>query len=93
MGKRSIMKITEINRDYKLSETFVIECIESKWIIPCDCEHNMLDEEDVARLLLIRDLKEEFGVNDESVPIILHLIDQIHSLQAQVRHFLDPDRK
>lgn len=36
------------------------------------------DMEDIARMLLIRDLKEDFGVNDESIPVILYLIDQLH---------------
>lgn len=90
MIKKSIMNIKEINLNYRLSETFIIECIESKWISPCDCEKNLLDEEDLARLLLIRDLKEDFGVNNEAVPIILHLIDEIHALQSQVKRFLEP---
>ena len=92
MGKKSILNITDINLNYKISETFIIACIESRWILPCDCENNLLDEEDIARLLLIRDLKEEFGVNDESIPIILHLIDQIHALKAQVKRFLESER-
>ena len=92
MGNISILNIKEINLNYKLSETFIIECIESRWIIPRDCENNLLDEEDITRLLLIRDLKDEFGVNDESIPIILHLLDQIYALQAQVKRLLEPDR-
>jgi chaperone modulatory protein CbpM len=92
MGKKSILNIKEINLNYKLSETFIIECIESRWILPCDCENNHLDEEDIARLMLIKDLKHDFGANNESVPIILHLIDQIHALQAQVKRFFERDK-
>ena len=36
---------------------------------------------DVARAHLIRDLKGDFGVNDEGVDIILHLVDQLHGLR------------
>ena len=38
----------------------------------------MFDEEDVCRILLIHDLKDKFGVNDEAVPVILHLVDQLN---------------
>ena len=41
----------------------------------------ILSELDAARARLIRDLKEDFGVNDEGVEIVLHLIDQLHGLR------------
>lgn len=91
MGKKS-MNIHEIIQSYELSETFIVECIQSEWIVPCDCEKNLLDDEDIARLMLIRDLKRDFGVNDESVPIILHLVDQIHALQARVKQKFEYDK-
>ena len=53
----------------------------------------LLDREDVTRMLLVNDLKTNFGVNDEAIPIILHLIDQIHSLQAQVKQFIEKQGK
>ncbi|MBN2400973.1 MAG: hypothetical protein JXN64_01095 [Spirochaetes bacterium] len=87
-----MLEIKEIIRSYELSETFIIECIRSKWIIPCDCEKNLLDEEDVARLMLIRDLKRDFGVNDESIPIILHLVDQMYALQTRMKQKVKFDR-
>jgi chaperone modulatory protein CbpM len=36
---------------------------------------------DVARARLIRDLKDDFGVNDAGVDVILHLLDQLHGLR------------
>ena len=56
----------------------IIHFIEEKWIVPFDKVHNQFDEEDIARMRLILDLKNQFGVNDEAIPIILHLIDQLH---------------
>src|SRR5258708_10532907 len=38
-------------------------------------------EMDVARAHLIRDLKADFGANDEGVDVILHLVDQLHGLR------------
>ncbi|NCN28341.1 MerR family transcriptional regulator [bacterium] len=48
------------------------------WIEPHDPEENIFDNEDIARIQLIRDLRENMGVNDEAIPVILHLIDQLN---------------
>lgn len=42
---------------------------------------------DLARAHLIRDLQ-GLGVNDESVPIVLDLVDQLHGLRRMVRELL-----
>ena len=39
------------------------------------------DEIDVARLRLIAELRRDLAVNDEAVPLILHLIDELHLLR------------
>lgn len=57
--------------------------IEEEWISPL--EENALDDEDVGRIRLIHELIENLGVNEESVPIILRLIDQIHALHSRLR--------
>jgi chaperone modulatory protein CbpM len=88
MKDKNIYEITEIIELYQLNEIFIYECIEREWIIPSNTEETLLDQEDIARILLIKDLKEEFGVNDESIPIILHLIDQIHSLKSQLSQYM-----
>ena len=38
-------------------------------------------EIDLARARLIRDLTRDLGVNDEGIPIILGLVDQLHGLR------------
>ncbi len=89
MEDKNIYEITKIIELYQLNEIFIYECIEREWIIPSDTEKIRLDQEDIARILLIRDLKGEFGVNDESIPIILHLIDQIHWLKSRLSHYME----
>lgn len=61
-----------------IPSTVIVHFIEEEWINPIDRELKMLDEEDVCRILLINDLQEKFGVNDEAVPVILHLVDQLN---------------
>jgi chaperone modulatory protein CbpM len=56
--------------------------LEQRWLIPDQtfAEMNFSDM-DVARARLIVDLKTDFGVNDEGVNVILHLVDQLHGLR------------
>ena len=57
--------------------------LEQRWLVPGQASAEMIFSDiDVARAHLIRDLKGDFGVNDEGVDIILHLVDQLHGLRG-----------
>ena len=43
---------------------------------------------DIARAQLIRDLKNDLGVNDEGVSVILSLVDQVHGLRGVLTEVL-----
>ncbi|HXH31910.1 MAG TPA: chaperone modulator CbpM [Bacteriovoracaceae bacterium] len=60
--------------------------IEQEWITPLDQNEKLFDEEDIARITLICELRDELGVNDESMPIILKLLDQLHYLRMMVNN-------
>ena len=65
--------------------------LEQQWLIPGQTSAEMtFSDTDVARAHLIRDLKGDFGVNDEGVDIILHLVDQLHGLRRALGQ-LHPD--
>jgi chaperone modulatory protein CbpM len=56
--------------------------LEQRWLIPDQTSAGMnFSDMDVARARLIRDLKIDFGVNDEGVDVILYLLDQLHGLR------------
>jgi hypothetical protein len=73
--RRPLDEVSEISG---IPSTVIVHFIEEEWVNPIDQELKMLDEEDVCRILLIHDLQEKFGVNDEAVPVILHLVDQLN---------------
>lgn len=84
--KNNTIKI--INQFYQISaeeadliEHFIIE----EWVTPKVEKELTLDEEDVARIMLINELKKDFGVNDEAIPIILHLIDELNHLHINLK--------
>src|SRR3954464_11614989 len=59
---------------------------EAGWLAPrrAGPEHTF-SELDLARVCLIRDLREGMGVNDEGVAIALDLLDQVHGLRQALR--------
>lgn len=60
--------------------------IEEQWLLPVTSGNRLqFSDADLARALLIQDLRLDFGVNDEGIGIILHLLDQLHGLRCLVR--------
>jgi chaperone modulatory protein CbpM len=56
--------------------------LEQQWLVPERTSAGTdFSDMDVARAWLIRDLKTDFGVNDEGVDVLLHLVDQLHGLR------------
>jgi chaperone modulatory protein CbpM len=63
--------------------------IEAGWLRPGGSPSSReFSEIDLARARLIRDLRGDLGVNDEAIPVVLDLIDQIHGLRRLVRELL-----
>jgi len=73
-----------------LTMTRLRVCVQETWIAPANADKgHMFDDLDVARLRLIGELTEDLAVNDEAVPIILSLIDQLNVTR---RHIQSLDR-
>jgi chaperone modulatory protein CbpM len=71
--------------EYHVLETW----IEAGWLAPPQTEPElMFSDVDLARAQLIRDLREDLGVNDEGISVILHLIDQMHGLRRSLQSLL-----
>lgn len=67
----------------QLEREEILRFVSEEWISPIG--EKLFDEEDLARMRLIHELQSEFGVNDESVPIILNLVDQLNFLQREMK--------
>jgi chaperone modulatory protein CbpM len=57
------------------------------WIRPA-AEPPGFTEADLARAALIRDLEDTLGFDEDQVPVLLNLIDQIHGLRAELKTVL-----
>lgn len=58
------------------------------WIKPADAAAQNYSEADLARAALICNLEDELGFDEDDVPVLLNLIDQIHGLRAELRGLL-----
>ncbi len=64
--------------------------IEEEWVIPArSADELAFTDMDLARAELIRDLKDKMGVNHEGLGVILHLLDQMHSLRRALAATLE----
>lgn len=69
-------------RRLNLEVTMVEYCVSAGWIAPAAPRYS---EADLARVRLVRDLREAMGVNDEGVSVALDLVDQIHGMRRAMR--------
>jgi chaperone modulatory protein CbpM len=63
----------------------VVRWVENRWVLP---EHQhatwLFHEVDIARVELIREIRRDFAVDDEAMPLVLGLLDQLYSLRRQM---------
>jgi chaperone modulatory protein CbpM len=76
------IRIEEASQFCGVPHEIIMTFIEEEWISPRDL--NNLDDEDLARIRLIWELQSEFGVNDEAMPIILNLLDQLYRMHLEL---------
>lgn len=58
------------------------------WIIPARSSGSggpYFDERDVARLRLVCQLKDEMNLNDDALPVVLSLLDQLYGVRRELR--------
>ena len=89
-----MMQLEEFLIRARLERQSLETWVAAGWLVPPQSEPEpMFSDVDLARAQLIRDLREDFGVNDEGVSVILHLIDQMHGLRRTMQDLLDELRR
>ncbi|SMF60783.1 chaperone modulatory protein CbpM [Tistlia consotensis] len=75
--------ITAIREEgIEIQQTEVEGFIQQSWVIPLHEEGGyFFDEADKARIELICELRRDMAINDEAVPVILNLLDQLYGLR------------
>jgi chaperone modulatory protein CbpM len=89
-----MISVTEFLVRARLEHGSLEAWLAAGWIAPSQSgPEPMFSEIDVARARLIRDLREDLGVNDEGVTVILHLIDQMHGLRRCMHTLIEEVRE
>ena len=77
--------VQRMGAEADLIETWV----EAGWLRPVTRDGKRdFTEVDLARARLILDLREELGINDEGIAVILDLIDQLHGVRRALDSLL-----
>ncbi len=77
LGERELLAIVS-----EASEAELRLSLAAGWIVPARQEGEMrFDETDAARLRLIHELRRDLGLDDEALPVVLSLIDQLHEIR------------
>ena len=75
--------LAEVVADTEVAETEIVAWVEQHWVLPVEEEGRwVFDEADVARISLIAELRNDLAINDEAMPVVLRLLDQLYSLRA-----------
>lgn len=60
--------------------------IERRWVVPRRRgDEYLFSDVDVARIALIRELRHELQLDDDTVPLVLSLLDQVYDLRRGLR--------
>lgn len=64
--------------------------IENRWVLPEPRGQTWIFHEvDIARVQLILEIRREFAVDEEALPLVLGLLDQVYGLRRQLRRMCD----
>jgi chaperone modulatory protein CbpM len=85
-----------VRRVGRLERTELTRWIENRWILPEQQaagvpggESWQFHEVDIARVELILEIRREFAVDDETMALLLGLLDQVYSLRRQMGRLCD----
>ena len=64
--------------------------VENRWVLPeREGAGFLFREVDVARVELILEIRREYTIDDDSLGLVLGLLDQVYSLRRQMRRLCD----
>jgi chaperone modulatory protein CbpM len=73
-----------------LQRVEVTRWVENRWVLPeLRDERWFFHEVDIARIELIVEIRRDFAIDDEAMPLVLSLLDQVYSLRRQLGRLCD----
>ncbi len=75
-------RLSEVEDELSLDGNVLRNWIEQRWIRPTlNDGEPLFDEADMARARLTAELRQDFNVGDEAMPMVLQLLDQVYALR------------
>ncbi|MGI9503267.1 MAG: chaperone modulator CbpM [Geminicoccaceae bacterium] len=70
----------------QIEQTELVGWVEQGWVAPSRAEapEPVFSELDIARIRMICDLRRDLVVEEETMPLVLSLLDQVYGLRRQV---------
>lgn len=84
---KEVYELKYICTEHQLSEQELFDWIELEIIHPYNSERLLFDEEDIRRIAFICELKKDCSANNESLQVILHLLDQVYFLHKKLARY------
>jgi chaperone modulatory protein CbpM len=82
------MRAHEIVAQVRIESSLLEQWVDAGWLVPRQSgQDQQFSEVDLARAHLIHDLR-ALGANDESIPVILDLVDQLHGVRRLLQEVL-----
>jgi chaperone modulatory protein CbpM len=68
----------------------LLRWVENRWVLPERRGGSwVFDELDIARVELILEIRREWALDDEAMPLVLGLLDQVYELRRQLRRLCE----
>ena len=79
-----------LRRMRDLQHEEIARWIDNRWVLPQQGDGTwMFSEVDIARVELIVEIRREFAIDEEALPLVLGLVDQVYGLRRQLRRLCD----
>lgn len=73
-----------------LTRKQLVSFVRAEIVIPIDSEAGpVFCQMDIARIELLCELSEQFGLQDDALGMVISLVDQLHGVRAELRAVLD----
>ncbi|MGH7124820.1 MAG: chaperone modulator CbpM [Stellaceae bacterium] len=78
--------IVAVSRLYGLEVRELEHWIGEQWVLPeSGAAGYIFHEVDVARVRLIVEMKRELAIDEEAIPVVLRLLDQLYALRRRLK--------
>jgi chaperone modulatory protein CbpM len=82
--------VAEVLAACEISRDELTQWIERRWIIPLGSEGEYaFSEADFARAQMIAEFRRDLALDDDALPLVLDLVDQLHATRRRLRQLVE----